>query len=127
MSNESRSTGGFGPQISFWCHIWQSQLEQSFRLWGYWAQFLPRESAAQLSAEAEALKPVVRTTPSRAKPATPKTARSAPKPNETKPAARPVLALASETPAPRTTPSKKPPRPPVETKPKPAPAKPVVH
>ncbi|WP_417625462.1 hypothetical protein [Pararhodobacter aggregans] len=127
MSNEYQSTGGFGPQISFWCHIWQSQVEQSFRLWGYWAQFMPRDSAATLAAEAEALKPVVRTTPSRARPATPKTARSAPKPNEVTPAARPVLALAAETPAPRTTPAKKAPRTPVEAKAKSAPGKPVVH
>ena len=39
-----------------WYQLWQKQLEQSFRLWGQWAQFVPHESASQLAAEAEALK-----------------------------------------------------------------------
>ena len=51
----------FAPAISFWCSLWQTQLEQSLRLWGAWAQYVPHESAAELSAEADMMKPVVRT------------------------------------------------------------------
>jgi hypothetical protein len=137
MSNQFPATGAFAPQISFWCQIWQTQLEQSFRVWGFWAQFLPGESASQLAAEAEALKPVVRTTPSR--PAIVKSApvvakiaevKPAPKP-AAKPAAKtvtkPVLAVATDAPAPKTAPAKKAPRTPVEAKTKTAATKPTMH
>ncbi|MCB1390579.1 MAG: hypothetical protein KDK12_15775 [Rhodobacteraceae bacterium] len=131
MSQEVPAPGSFAPQISFWCQIWQTQLEQGFRLWGYWAQFMPRESAAKLAAEAEAMKPVVRTSPAarKAAAATPALVKAPAKDparqTAAKPAARPALSVAAETPAPRTTPAKKAPRTPVEAKA--APAKPTMH
>lgn len=83
------------PSIGFWYRIWQQQLEQTFRFWGYWAQYLPHEDAAKLSAEAEALKPVVRT--ERARPA-PVAATPAPaRPAEAKAApAKPAAATPAE-------------------------------
>ena len=120
MSKEIPTDTQLAPVIGFWFRIWQQQLEQSFRLWGFWARYLPHESAAQLAAEAEALKPVVRTT--RAKPA--------PQPAAPKPEANPVLAVVPAAPALKTMPSKKAPRTPVAAKSKAATAataKPIVH
>lgn len=102
MSDEIPAAGTFGPSIRFWCNIWQQQIEQSFRVWGYWAQFLPHDSAARLAAEAEAMKPVVRTAPANRAPA----------------AAAPV---------PKPAPAHKAPRTPVTAKVRTAAAKPTVH
>ena len=94
----------FAPALSFWCSLWQAQLEQSLKFWGAFAQYVPHESAADLAAEAEMMKPALRTERSSG----PKTAkRAAAKPVE---AAKPVdTAPAPEkapTRAPRTTPAK---------------------
>jgi hypothetical protein len=46
----------WGQGITFWCRVWQAQLDQSLKFWALWASSLPRPSAADLSAEAEALR-----------------------------------------------------------------------
>ena len=84
----------FAPAISFWCSLWQAQLEQSLKMWGAWAQYIPHENAAELAAEAAMLAPVVRTT----RPGT-ATRRAAPKPVAEPAAPKPAR-------APRTTPAK---------------------
>lgn len=40
--------------IAFWSRLWQTQIETSMAFMAVWARFLPHESAATLSAEAEA-------------------------------------------------------------------------
>ena len=89
--------GAFHPAIAFWSQIAQMQVEQTIRLCAFWARFLPQPSASQLSAEAEALKPVVRTAASRT------AARPAPRP-EARP--QPVPQPASQSATPRTEPQK---------------------
>ncbi|MFN4099092.1 MAG: hypothetical protein ACK4GT_04895 [Pararhodobacter sp.] len=65
MTQKFTGPGNFHPAIAFWSQIWQAQIEQSLRFWALWAQFVPKPSAAAIAAEAEAPKPVVRTTPAR--------------------------------------------------------------
>ena len=102
----------FAPAISFWCSLWQTQLEQSLRLWGAWAQYVPHESAAELSAEADMMKPVVRT----ARASTAKTTRAPAKSAVSGTTPRPAARKAAPKPAPAAAPAAK-----VET----APAKPA--
>lgn len=40
--------------IAFWCRLWQTQIETSLALMAAWSRLLPHDSAAALSAEAEA-------------------------------------------------------------------------
>ncbi len=40
--------------VAYWCRLWQAQIEHSAAMMAWWAQFVPHETAAQLSAEAEA-------------------------------------------------------------------------
>jgi hypothetical protein len=42
--------------ITFWSQLWQAQIDQSLKYWALWASNLPRPTAAELSAEAEALR-----------------------------------------------------------------------
>lgn len=86
----------FAPAISFWCSLWQAQLEQSLKIWGAWAQYVPHENAAELAAEAAMMAPVVRT----ARPGT-ATRRAAPKP-----VAETLSAAPKPARTPRTTPAK---------------------
>jgi hypothetical protein len=46
----------WGQGITFWCKMWQAQLDQSLKFWALWAANLPRPTAAQLSAEADKLR-----------------------------------------------------------------------
>lgn len=50
--------------LGFWFRLWQAQIEQSMKFWALWAETLPKPSAAELSAEADALKGSTRATPS---------------------------------------------------------------
>ncbi|MCA2014136.1 hypothetical protein LCM17_21785 [Cereibacter sphaeroides] len=89
----------FAPAISFWCSLWQTQLEQSLRLWGAWAQYVPHENAAELSAEADMMKPVVRT----ARASTAKTTRAPAKSAVSGTTPRPAARKAAPKPAPKPT------------------------
>ncbi|WP_068296231.1 hypothetical protein [Pararhodobacter sp. CCB-MM2] len=90
----------FAPAISFWCSLWQTQLEQSLRLWGALAQYVPHENAAELSAEADMMKPVVRT----ARASTAKTTRAPAKSAVSGTTPRPAARKAALKPAPKPTP-----------------------
>jgi hypothetical protein len=56
----TRRTSGpadiWGQGITFWCRLWQAQIDQSLKFWALWASNLPRPTAADLAAEAEALR-----------------------------------------------------------------------
>ena len=41
--------------ITYWCRIWQMQMEFGLRMWGAWAANIPHANARTLSAEAEAM------------------------------------------------------------------------
>lgn len=46
----------WGDSLTFWCRLWQIQIEQSMRFWGAMAAQTPRPTSAQLAAEAESAK-----------------------------------------------------------------------
>jgi hypothetical protein len=80
-----RTTGPsdlWGQGITFWCQLWQAQIDQSLKFWAIWASNLPRPTAAELSAGAEALRDL-----GAAKDRPTRTARTTPpKPRAVKPA-----------------------------------------
>lgn len=55
MDNRKSTANICGPNLGFWFRLWQTQIDQSLKLWAIWASALPRPSAAELSAEAESL------------------------------------------------------------------------
>ena len=54
MNNSKAPAEAWGQAMGFWFRLWQAQLDQSLKFWCLWAQTLPRPSAAELAAEAEA-------------------------------------------------------------------------
>ena len=54
MNNSKAPAEAWGQAMGFWFRIWQAQLDQSLKFCCLWAQALPRPSAAELAAEAEA-------------------------------------------------------------------------
>ena len=42
------------PMLTYWMKMWQQQFEQGLRYWAAFGGMVPRPSAADLSAEAEA-------------------------------------------------------------------------
>lgn len=55
MTRRSTDAEAWGQGLGFWFRLWQVQVEQSLKFWAIWAQAVPRPSAAELSAQAEAL------------------------------------------------------------------------
>lgn len=55
--------------LSFWCQLWQAQIEQSMKFWALWAESLPKPTAAQLAAQAEKMREKVAPAPEPARPA----------------------------------------------------------
>lgn len=58
MDHRNQSAAFWGPGLSLWCRLWQAQMEHSLRFWAAWAARLPHADAAQLAAEAEAMKSI---------------------------------------------------------------------
>lgn len=55
--------------LSFWCRLWQAQIEQSMKYWALWAEALPKPTAAQLAAEAEKMREMAAPAPEPVRPA----------------------------------------------------------
>jgi len=86
MDRRNQPAAVWGDSLHFWCRLWQIQIEHSMRFWGAWAEKLPHPSAADLAAEAEAVKAIRKPAQRGAR-----QARSgAAKPAATKPAAKPA-------------------------------------
>ena len=66
----------WGQALGFWCRLWQAQIDQSLRFWAFWASALPRKDAAELAAEAEAMRAAA--TPDKPAPRPRRSARPAP-------------------------------------------------
>ena len=58
MDRRNAPAEAWGQAMGFWFRIWQAQIDQSMKFWCLWAQTLPRPSAAELAAEAEAMRKV---------------------------------------------------------------------
>lgn len=51
----------WGQTIGFWFRIWQTQIDQSLKIWALWNRSFPQPTAAKLSREAEAMRDITRT------------------------------------------------------------------
>lgn len=60
MDRRNQPVAYWGQSMGFWCRLWQAQIEQSLRFWAAFAAPWPRQDAAALAAEAEAMKEIVR-------------------------------------------------------------------
>ena len=58
MDRRNQPVEFWGQGIAFWWRLWQSQIEQSIRFWGAMAEKMPHPNAAQLAAEAEAMREI---------------------------------------------------------------------
>jgi hypothetical protein len=58
MDRRNQPVEFWGQNVAFWWRIWQNQLEFSLRFWGAMAERMPHPSAADLSAEAEAMRDI---------------------------------------------------------------------
>ncbi len=58
MDRRNQPTEFWGQSVTFWWRLWQKQIEYSIRFWGAMAEKMPHPSAAQLSAEAEAMREI---------------------------------------------------------------------
>jgi len=58
MDRRNQPVEFWGQGISFWFRLWQSQIEYSMRFWGAMAERLPHPDAAELAAEAEAMREI---------------------------------------------------------------------
>jgi hypothetical protein len=58
MDRRNQPVEFWGQGIAFWWRLWQSQIEYSVRFWGAMAEKMPHPNAAQLSAEAEAMREI---------------------------------------------------------------------
>lgn len=58
MNQRNTPAEAWGQAIGFWCRIWQTQIDQSLQMWCFWARALPRPSAAELAAEADAMRQI---------------------------------------------------------------------
>ncbi len=58
MDRRNQPAEFWGQSFAFWCRLWQSQIEYSMRFWGALAERMPHPSAAELSAEAEAMRDI---------------------------------------------------------------------
>lgn len=56
MDRRNAPAEAWGQAMGFWFRLWQAQIDQSMKFWCLWAQALPRPSAAELAAEAEAMR-----------------------------------------------------------------------
>jgi len=63
MDRRNQPVAVWGDSLHFWCRLWQIQIEHSMRFWGAWASQLPRPTAADLAAEAEAVKAIRKSAP----------------------------------------------------------------
>jgi len=68
MKHTTEGQEAWGKAMGFWFRLWQAQFDQSLKFWCYWAQAVPRPTAAQLSAEADALRDPEAQTPAAAAP-----------------------------------------------------------
>ena len=81
MDRRNQPVEFWGQSITYWCRLWQSQLEYSMRFWGAMAERMPHPSAKQLAAEAEAMREICeKREMSQRKPAPAKSAHSSEKP-----------------------------------------------
>jgi len=58
MDRRNQPVEFWGQNVAFWWRMWQNQLEFSLRFWGAMAERMPHPSAADLSAEAEAMREI---------------------------------------------------------------------
>jgi hypothetical protein len=58
MDRRNQPTEFWGQSVTFWWRLWQSQIEYSIRFWGAMAEKMPHPSAAQLAADAEAMREI---------------------------------------------------------------------
>ena len=58
MDRRNQPAEVWGQSVAFWWRLWQSQMEYSLRFWGVMAERLPHPSAAELAAEAEAMRDI---------------------------------------------------------------------
>jgi hypothetical protein len=58
MDRRNQPVEFWGEGIAFWWRLWQSQIEYSLRFWGSFAERMPHPNAADLSAEAEAMREI---------------------------------------------------------------------
>lgn len=56
MSRHNKPMDFWGPGMSFWCQLWQVQLEQGLRFWCAMSAPLARPSAEEVGREAEAMR-----------------------------------------------------------------------
>ena len=56
MDRRNQPAEFWGQSIAFWFRLWQNQIEYSMRFWGAMAEKMPHPDAAELSAEAEAMR-----------------------------------------------------------------------
>jgi len=58
MDRRNQPVEYWGHGLVFWWRLWQSQIEYSIRFWGAMAEKMPHPSAADLAAEAEAMREI---------------------------------------------------------------------
>ncbi|WP_209424657.1 hypothetical protein [Pararhodobacter sp. SW119] len=58
MDRRNQPVEFWGQGMTYWFRLWQSQIEYSMRFWGAMAERLPHPSAADLAAEAEAMREI---------------------------------------------------------------------
>ncbi|MCC5971847.1 MAG: hypothetical protein JJU15_18050 [Pararhodobacter sp.] len=56
MDRRNQPVEYWGKSLNFWCRLWQIQIEHSLRFWGAMAAKMPQPTAAELAAEADAVK-----------------------------------------------------------------------
>jgi hypothetical protein len=69
MDRRNQPVEFWGEGIGFWWRLWQSQIEYSLRFWGTLAERMPHPSAAELAAEAEAMREICEKRTERERPA----------------------------------------------------------
>ncbi|GAB4262157.1 MAG: hypothetical protein Kow0013_07420 [Pararhodobacter sp.] len=56
MTPMTRPDKAWSAGLAFWCTLWQQQIDQTMKIWAAWGAMVPRESARELAAQAEAMK-----------------------------------------------------------------------
>lgn len=58
MDRRNQPVPFWGDSVAFWWRLWQNQIEYSLRFWGVVAERIPHPNAAELAAEAEAMREI---------------------------------------------------------------------